>query len=429
MPGVRLTAESVARLKPRPGRRTETYFDRTKGAPSGFVLRVTATGARAYYLIYRSAGSEKKSFLWIGDAGRMSLAEARDRAREADRLRGQGSDPVAERKREERTQRQRPTVATLLSAFVDAGESRKSEKTQDEYRRIVTAELESTPVGGTIANDVTAPELDALCRRIAKRSPTMAINVYKLIRAAFRWGFKKDLVDRDVSAKLDRPAEERRLPTEERTLNDDEVRQLWLGVETLGRETATFIRLPLLCGTRRGETALAEWDEFDLREQGPSVWRVRAEHRKGQRGKKRGLVIPLPPLAVRLLVALREETGRGSRVFPVIGERFLANLFRSTDEVRQATGVRFTLHDLRATCATGVRRMSGLPHVPALVLGHQGVPGVPDVTSRYDRADTVPEVAKGLNAWATYIESLVKQEPPLRVVSIESTRKRMHGAS
>ena len=45
---------------------------------------------------------------------------------------------------------------------------------------------------------------------IAKRSPTMAINVYKLIPAAFRWDFKKDLVDRDVSAKLNRPAEERR---------------------------------------------------------------------------------------------------------------------------------------------------------------------------------------------------------------------------
>src|SRR5438128_929602 len=344
MPGVRLTAESVARLKPRPGRRAETFFDRTKGAPSGFALRVTATGARAFYLIYRSAGSEKKSFLWIGDAERMSLADARARAREADRLRGQGSDPVAERKREERTQRQRPTVAALLSAFVDAGENRKSDKTQDEYRRIVTAEIEGTPVGSTTANDVTAPELDTLCRKIAKRSPALAINVYKLIRAAFRWGFKKDLVDRDVSAQLDRPAEERRLPTEERTLNDEEVRRLWLGVEALGRERATFIRLPLLCGTRRGETALAEWEEFDLREQGPSVWRVRAEHRKGQRGKKRGLVIPLPPLAVRLLVALREETGRGARVFPVVGERFLANLFRSTEDVRPATGVRVTLH-------------------------------------------------------------------------------------
>jgi hypothetical protein len=52
---------------------------------------------------------------------------------------------------------------------------------------------------------------------------------------------------------------------------------------------------------------------------------------------------------------------------------------------------------------------------------------VPDVTSRYDRADTVPEVAAGLNAWAAHIESLIEQEPPLRVVSMQSTRKRQHG--
>lgn len=190
---------------------------------------------------------------------------------------------------------------------------------------------------------------------------------------------------------------------------------------------STFIRLPLLSGTRRGETALAEWREFELREQGTSVWRIRAEHRKGQRGKKRGLVIPLAPLAVRLLLALREETGGGARLFPAVGERFLINLYRRTEEVRKATGVRFSLHDLRATCATGVRRMSGLPHVPALVLGHQGVPGVPDVTSRYDRADTVPEVAAGLNAWAAHIEALVKEESPLRVVSIHAKRRRMRG--
>jgi hypothetical protein len=32
-------------------------------------------------------------------------------------------------------------VAALLSAFVEAGENRKSEKTQAEYRRIVAAEI------------------------------------------------------------------------------------------------------------------------------------------------------------------------------------------------------------------------------------------------------------------------------------------------
>jgi integrase len=84
----------------------------------------------------------------------------------------------------------------------------------------------------------------------------------------------------------------------------------------------------------------------------------------------------------------------------------------------------FSLHDLRATCATGVRRVSGLPHVPALVLGHRGVPGVPDVTSRYDRADTVPEVAAGLNAWAAHIEGLLKEKTTADVVPIRSTQKR-----
>ena len=205
-----------------------------------------------------------------------------------------------------------------------------------------------------------------------------------------------------------------------------EVRQLWLGVEKLGREMATFIRLPLLCGTRRGETALAEWSEFELRDKPgqQSLWRIPAEHRKGQRDRRRGLVIPLPPLAVRLLSGLREETDKGKRVFPTVGEQSVVNLFRTTESVRKATGVRFSLHDLRATCATGVRRMSGLPHVPALVLGHQGVPGVPDVTSRYDRADTVPEVAAGLNAWAAHIEGLLKERPAAEVVPIRPKRTR-----
>jgi integrase len=426
MPGFRLTAESAGRLKPRRGVRAETFFDRTKGSPPGFALRVTETGARTYYLIYRTPGSDKKQFLHIGDATRMSLADARERAREADRLRGHGADPLEERKRAARAKHQRPTVSTLISDFIEAGESRKSAKTQREYARILASVIQKAALGSVVASEVTAPELDAVCRKVAKRSPTMGNNVYKLIRAAFRWGFKKDLVDRDVSAKLDKPAEEERLSTEERILSDEEVRKLWLGVEALGREMATFIRLPLLGGTRRGETALAEWGEFELHDRPgeTSLWRIPAAHRKGQRGKKRGLVIPLPPLAVRLLLDLHQETGKDTRVFPSVGERFIANLYRSTETVRAAAGVRFSLHDLRATCATGVRRMSGLPHVPALVLGHQGVPGVPDITSRYDRADTVPEVASGLNAWASHIERLIRGESPARIVSIGSKHEK-----
>lgn len=71
---------------------------------------------------------------------------------------------------------------------------------------------------------------------------------------------------------------------------------------------------PLLCGTRRGETALAQWSEFEFHDRetvpGMSLWRIPPEHRKGRVTKKRGLVITLPPLAVRQLRLLQELTGK-----------------------------------------------------------------------------------------------------------------------
>lgn len=46
------------------------------------------------------------------------------------------------------------------------------------------------------------------------------------------------------------------------------------------------------------------------------------------------------------------------------------------------------------------------------------------MTSRYDRADTVPEVAAGLNAWAAHVEGLLTAKPVADVVPIRSPRRR-----
>ena len=44
----------------------------------------------------------------------------------------------------------------------------------------------------------------------------------------------------------------------------------------------------------------------------------------------------------------RQRKGAG----PNGGEQLILNLFRTTESVPKATGVTFSLHDLRATCAT-----------------------------------------------------------------------------
>lgn len=424
MPAKRLTAKLTGSLRPRLGRAQDTFFDRARGAPAGFALRVTAAGDRSYYFVYRVPGTETKRWLFLGDASKVSLADAREAARQAESQRANGRDPIEERRRLARERDQRPTVSVLVGKFIEAGDGKKGEVTLKEYRRMLRSVIERSTLGRQPATDVTAPDLDGLFRRIAKRAPVMANRVYQLVRASFHWGFKKDLVERDVAAKLEKPHAEERLSNEERTLSDEEVKRVWLGTEQLQPELATFIRIALLCATRRRETALADWGEFDLE---AGTWSIPPDHRKGRIGRRRGLVLPLSPLAVDILRSLGPAT-EGS-VFGQLGHAFLVNPHRAMERVRKATGVTFSLHDLRATCATGAGRCGAAPHVVALILGHSVVPGAPEVTSRYDRADRFPEVAVALKTWARHVESLVSLPAARRVVPFGRQRSRRSSAS
>jgi integrase len=85
----RLTALRVQRER-RPGMHADG---------NGLYLRVSKTGARSWVLRYRLAG--RRHDMGLGNLDTISLAEARQRAREARKLRGDGIDPVQQK----RTQR------------------------------------------------------------------------------------------------------------------------------------------------------------------------------------------------------------------------------------------------------------------------------------------------------------------------------------
>jgi integrase len=250
----------------------------------------------------------------------------------------------------------------------------------------------------------------------------MAINTYKLIRAAFAWGVREDLVDSNPAHDM-KPRIEERLSDEERTLTDDELVEVWLGSESVGVAAAAYVRTMLLCGTRRTETALAEWSHLDLepkddRGDPKPTWTIPPENRKGRAGKKRGLVVPLSAQAAGVFKGL-QRTARDSRwIFASdSGANISANFGRLGSTLKKAAGVEFGFHDLRATCATGAGRLGAPPYVIALLLGHQGVPGTPDVTSRYDRADRLPEVRLALDKWGTYVDELVTRRASARSAS------------
>jgi integrase len=415
MPSARLTAENVRSLQPREGRGRDVYFDKAKGAPPGFALRVTANGSRSFVYVYRSplrTAAAPKVFLSLGDAAHVSLAEARAQARQAHSLRELGKDPKVEWEHQARLHQQTPSVEDLMRQRIDAIERTSIAKTITEYRRILKAEISGSGFGALKAKDLRRADIRAFLDGID--GDAMAINTYKLIRACFAWGVREELVDTNPAHDM-KPRLEERLTDEERTLTDDELAAVLLRAGEVSLVAAAYVRILALCGTRRTETSLAKWEHLSLEERSadgkPSpVWIIPPENRKGRAGKKRGLVVPLSPQAQRTFEDLRRTSGADDWVFSSGSRANLsANFGRLGAALKKATGVAFGFHDLRATCATGAGRLGAPPHVIAVLLGHQGVPGTPHVTSRYDRADRLPEVRQALDRWGDHIDELIKK--------------------
>jgi integrase len=207
-------------------------------------------------------------------------------------------------------------------------------------------------------------ELRAFLEGIARKMPIRANRVLALVRAAFRWGPREDLIDRDPTAGIQRLRPER---PRERILADEEIRTLWMTLDELAASdadpvledgkkvprlvVASAVKLLLLLGTRRSETLNMRWADVD---EHAKTSTVPGMFRKGGRAH----VVPLPPLVLGALKDLRPVTGKAPWVF--VGKRGASlanNPGRFADFIRETAGLDFKLHDLRRTCATGCARL------------------------------------------------------------------------
>ena len=339
-----------------------------------------------------------------------------------------GRDPQGRRQE----LRKASDVTGLVEQFIEAGAATKAAKTTREYRVLLKAEVEGSDFGRLSIGEARRPDARRFFESIARRAPVQANRVYQLVRAAFAWAIREEdeLVERNPCDGLKRPRKER---PRERVLSADELGILWAALEAteerkgeeapgrLAPETvAAAVRLLVLLGTRRGETLRMRWQDVDLK---VGEWRIPGEFRKGGDG----LTVPLSLQAKAILLPLQAKAGTQPWVFA--GERgasIASNPGRIGATLRvavQKTVARlntkmkarkahvkvepFTLHDLRRTCATGCGDLGAPPHVVALILGHQTMPGAGRVTAVYDRAKRVHEVAPWLARWGDQVERLV----------------------
>jgi integrase len=252
-----------------------------------------------------------------------------------------------------------------------------------------------------------------------ERGPVMADRALAYVRKAFNWWATRDDTFNTPIVKgmaQTKPKERAR----RRTLDDQEIRDLWVALDALGEEAPAcypaFLKALLLTGQRRSEVSRMRWEEVD-----GNQWVIPAQRAKN------GIenVVPLT-LPVLTLLGEPRKTGfvfsndGGKTAFSgyskakVALDRKLADL-RRADRRQPMPG--FVQHDLRRTARSLMSR-AGVPSDHAeRVLGHV-IPGVREVYDRHSYAAEKREALEKLNALVDRI-----QHPGEPVVAFPKRRR------
>lgn len=360
--GGKLTDRTVKTL-PAPATGARIVYDE---AVKGFGVRVTATGAKAFILNYRTRHGRERRYT-IGRFPSWGTAAARSEAATLKRRIGQGADPLGEIV----AGRSAPTVTDLCERFQAEYLPRKRASTQKTYRQQIAGEI-LPALGRLKVADVSFADIDGLHRAITKRGrPYRANRVIALLSRIFsmaiRWHMRSD----NPCKGIERNQEHQR----RRYLDAAELARLTKALAGYrDQQSANIVRLLLLTGARRGEVLAMKWKDLDLN---TGVWNKPGATTK----QKIQHTIPLSEAARRLLLSIHQEASAGAEwVFPANDSgprRDVKDAWAALCRTANIHGAR--LHDLRHTYASVLASAGlSLPVIGAL-LGH----ATPVTTARY----------------------------------------------
>jgi integrase len=367
----KLTAKIVDSI--RPGERVELWDTQARG----FGLRASKS-ARTYVVRYRTrprAGSTERSQLrrlTIGRADNLSLADARQMARDVLGRVARGEDPQAERV----TVRRSHGAGTGTFRDLAAGlvlKAKLGDRTRYNWTRLLET-LVYPRLGDRVPGEITRPDVRDLVDKIAEKTPTQANDVLKVIRWVFAKAVEKDKVQGSPCLGIRKPTKEE---PRDRVATNAELRALWAAAEGEGLY-GKALQLALLTAARREEVFSASWSEIDSEEK---LWTIPGARTKNSRAHE----VPLHEDALDLL----GDRGEGWVFRGRLDGRPLRPTSKAWDSLvkvakLEAAGLRF--HDLRRTVRDRLTRDLGvaLPvaeavigHVPAKLIRTYNPSGVP----------------------------------------------------
>ena len=406
------TDKQIAALKPKAQR-----YEKKEPGRIGLGIRVTPRGVKTWTFVYRCKGAQKR--MVFGTYPKMGVADAHAALADARGKLRDGLDPGAILAEERQAEKEAETVAQLVEEYLER-HARKTMKTAAEDERLLRREV-LPHWRGRRAKDISRRDIIRVLDIIEDRGARVTRNrVAGVLSRLYRFAMDRGIVN-------DSPAKGiRRLPEvkRDRFLTADEIRSFWHGLDAAGVTPVvrTALRFLLITGQRRSEVAGTPRVEIDEAEQ---LWLLPPGRTKSEREN----LVPLPPLAMRLIEdadshRVKPTPVRLNRIDrapydptpspwlfpstrydkPIKPAALTHALHRNRDKLGIGDA---TVHDLRRTFATWHGEIGTPPEVLSALLSHSPQSITEQV---YNRASILEPRRKAMTTWCSWVERVIAGE-------------------
>lgn len=389
------------------------------GVVPGLHLQVMPTGARSWIL--RVKVGDRRRDMGLGGYPAVTLAQAREKARQARASIEAGQDPILERQRTQSSlrvaQALEKTFQWCAEQYIEAqGDSWRNAKHRSQWASTL-ATYAYPIIGKVLVRDVAQANVLAVLEPIWKDKTETAKRLRGRLEQVLDWATVRHYREGLNPArwqgglKMLLPAPGKIQQTEHhRALSIDAVANFMADLRRREGMAARALEFVTLTAARSGEVRGATWAEFNLE---AKVWIIPAERMKAKNEHR----VPLSKQAMELLLALPRSEGDSPYVFfaprmGMLSDMALTAVMRRMEAPAVPHGMRSTFRDWAGERTNYPRDLAeqALAHVLES-----------KVEAAYRRGDALEKRRAMMQAWANFLD---EQRTPATVSSIHTAGRK-----
>ncbi|MBE0470364.1 MAG: tyrosine-type recombinase/integrase [Methyloprofundus sp.] len=384
---------------------SEKPITKSDMACKGLYIKITPAGSKKW--LYRYHVGKQSKWLTLGDYPATSLAQARAKVLEQEKLKQSGIDPIEERKQVKAVQQQQAQIESTRISFSQVAKLwlEQMHKTKSfKYVEDIGQRIEKhllPKIGEFNIDEINTRQLIQAFKSIEQTGRLETLKrIQQYANKIFLFGIGAGYCDNNPTANVSRdlfakPDKGHYAHTTESKV----LAQILRALDDYAGDISTVKALQMqpYVFLRSVELAAIRWDEIDLDR---GVIEISAERMK----KKRPHLVPISAPVREIIETMRPISGDSEYLFPSpktlarpINEQSLnAGMHRMGFKNIQ------TFHGFRHTASTLLNEMGYMGDVIEKQLAHEqrGVRAV------YNKAQYLAQRTEMMNGWADYLNSL-----------------------